>query len=326
MGEKPHRQHLLVRLASERAGLLEALLGLNESMLTGRPVHDDWCVKDILAHIAAWDRWEERTMRAILAGEEPDFAAVQDFAAANTAFVAAQRDSGLGEVLAELLAARSAWVAWIEGIPDEEFYRHRSYYGHAWTFSEVPLQVQWGHDAEHATQIRTWRRTAQPAKGLGCIPVMLAALQTAREELLAAAMLVPTGERISRLVCGDWTLKDVFGHIADWEWYGAAGIRQMADGCPPDPEPIGSIESWNRAHALARRDQSWDVIWDDLFAARRTLSTALEGMNEDSAQLRYGFPWGGEGTPFQWLGIFVEHDREHAHGLREACLAEGKAS
>ena len=325
MGDRLHRRHLMAQLASERAGLLEALLGLDEPMILERPVHDDWCVKDILAHVAAWDRWEERTMRAILGDEEPDFAAVQDFAATNAGFVAASRGSGLGEVLAELLTARSEWVAWLEGIPDEEFFRQRSFYGYTWTFSEVPLQIQWAHDAEHAVRIREWRKAAKLAKGLGCIAVMLAALQAAREELLAAAMLVPTGERTSRTVCGEWTLKDVFGHVADWEWYGAAGLGQMGDGCPPDPEPIGSIESWNCSHALKRHDQSWDVIWDDLFAARTALSTALEGLSEDSVQHRYAFPWGGEGTPLQWSGIFVEHDREHAHGLRKACVAEGRA-
>lgn len=74
MDDRPHRRYLMARLASERAGLLEALLGLNESMISERPLHDDWCVKDILAHIAAWDRWEERTMRAIFVEHDREHA------------------------------------------------------------------------------------------------------------------------------------------------------------------------------------------------------------------------------------------------------------
>jgi hypothetical protein len=97
-------------------------------------------------------------------------------------------------------------------------------------------------------------------------------------------------------------------------------MGQMANGIPPNPEPIGDFDSWNLTHAQARRDQHWDVIWDDLFASRRTLLAALEGTSEALTQRRFPFPWGEEGTAFQWLGVFVGHDREHARGLREAML------
>jgi hypothetical protein len=257
MDKASQRRHLLARLAAERGALLEGLLGLDEPTLVARPVFDDWSVKEILAHVAAWDRWEERTMRPMVAGETPDFSAVQDFAASNAAFVAPWRDRDLEEVLAELVAARSDWVAWLQSLSDEEFFRPRSYSGHPWTFSEVPLQVQWKHDAEHAAQVARWREAEKLKSLTGSRPVLLAALQAARDELLAAAALVPNMERTSRVVCGDWTLKDLLGHVADWEWYGVAGLRQMAAGQPPDPEPIDTIENWNQVHAEARREQSW---------------------------------------------------------------------
>jgi uncharacterized damage-inducible protein DinB len=145
---------------------------------------------------------------------------------------------------------------------------------------------------------------------------LLAALEAAREELLAAAALVPPEERTSRPVCGAWTLKDLLGHIADWEWYGVQGLRQMAAGQPPDPEPIDSIESWNQAHAEARRDQPWEVVWEDLHAARQAFLEVLEGMSQAAMTRSFPFAWGPKGTPYQWMGVFVRHDREHAQDLR----------
>jgi uncharacterized damage-inducible protein DinB len=161
------RRWLLDRLAAERAELLERVLGLDEEALTGGPVVGTWTVKDLLAHVAAWDRWEERTMRAMVAGEEPDFTAVQDMDAANAAWVTAWHDRGMDEVFVELRAAWADWVAWLESLPEEEFFRPRTYHGYDWTFSAVPLQVIWTHDAEHAAQIAAWRevqgRTEAPS-------------------------------------------------------------------------------------------------------------------------------------------------------------------
>jgi predicted RNase H-like HicB family nuclease/uncharacterized damage-inducible protein DinB len=152
-----YRAHLLAHLATERKRLLAQLEGLDERALTQTPVFEEWTVKDILAHIAAWDRWEDRAMRSMVAGEEPDFAAVQDIDGANAAFVAAWRDRSWSEVLEELHAARADWRSWLESLPLEEFFRPRSHGGYDWSFHTSPLPIQWQHDAEHAGQLAAWR-------------------------------------------------------------------------------------------------------------------------------------------------------------------------
>jgi len=312
-----YRRHLLARLAAESAGLLEQILDLDERTLTERTVHGDWTVKDILAHIAAWDRWEDRTMRCMAAGETPDLAAVQDFDASNASLVAEWRDRTLDEVLTELRAAGADWVGWLESLPKEEFFRSRSYEGWDWTFSAVPLRVQWKHDAHHAKRIADWRKARGSRGDTGCKAVLLAALAAAREELLAAVALVPIDERASRPVCGIWTLKDVLGHIADWELFGAEGLRQMAAGQAPQVEHIQDIDSWNRAHAEARHNQPWEVVWSDFQETRQGLLEVLEGMSQAGLSRFYPFPWGPDGTPYQWVHVYFDHDRTHARGLRD---------
>ena len=53
-------------------------------------------------------------MVSMLAGEQPDFAAVEDIDAFNATVVAEWRDRSLTEVLVELQDARATWLAWLE--------------------------------------------------------------------------------------------------------------------------------------------------------------------------------------------------------------------
>ena len=308
---------LLARLAAERAGLLEQLIGLDERTLTESPVFDDWTVKDLLAHIVAWDRWELREMKRMASREVPDLTAVRDVDAFNAAVVAAWRDRTLVEVLGESQDARAAWVAWLRVLPEEEFFQRRLFKGEDWSFPGC-VEVQWRHDAEHAAQIAAWRETEGLKGKTGPKAVLLAGLAAARDELLTAAALVSPEGRETRPVCGEWTLKDVLGHVADWEWLGVDGLRQMAAGHAPQVGHIEDIDAWNWAHVEARHSQPWEAVWTDFQAARQEFLEVLEGMTQAHLERSFPSPWGSEITPYRWVCVYLAHDREHAHGLKEA--------
>lgn len=321
------RHRLLARLAAERARLLWQLLGLDKKRLTRTPVFTDscWTVKDILAHVAAWDRWEHRKMAAMLAGEDPDVAAVEDVDAFNAAAVNAWRDRSLPEVLAELHDAREAWIAWLQDVPLEAFFASREHQGWDWAFPNC-LAVQWQHDAEHADQLAAWRKEIAVENDAGPKHVLLATLNAARDEFLASLDLIPPTQRTSRPVCGHWTLKDLVGHVADWEQVGVKGLRDMAAGRSPDVAHIPDIEAWNAEHAAAREDQTWETCWEDLHKTREQLLDVLQGMNQGKIDRTYLFPWGPQGTAYEWVRVFATHDREHAHDLRQAARTEGASS
>jgi uncharacterized damage-inducible protein DinB/predicted RNase H-like HicB family nuclease len=312
-----YRQRLLVRLTTERAGLLSALVGVGETALTEKQDFDEWTAKDVLAHIAAWDRWQHQTMKDIVDGKDPDFSAEQDPDAANAVFVANWRERSLAEVVQELQTARSDWLAWLESLPEEEFFKRRSYSGNDWSFDGQPVRIMWEHDAEHAKEIAA-RRESEGLKGSsGPKAVFLAALAAARKELLTAVSLVPEDERTTRPVEGEWTIQDVLGHIADWELFSVDGLRRMGADQPPDIERVADIQTWNEAHAEARRDQPWEQVWEDFSRARRELVDALEQMSQAQLARSWSFSW-GEGTVYEWAWVYLRHDREHAHGLRKA--------
>jgi hypothetical protein len=313
------RRLLMDRLAAERAELVWQILDADERTLSESPVFEqhDWTIKDLLAHIAAWDRWEHRTMVSLLTGEQPDFAAVGDIYAVNAAVVAKWRDRSLTEVLAELEDARTTWLTWLRQVAPEPFFQPRWFRDWDWAFPNC-MAVQWQHDAEHARHIAEWRENKALEGSSGSKAVLSAALDAARQGLLTAVALVPPEERNSRRVCGEWTVKDVVGHVADWGFVGVEGLRDMAAGRKPRCEHILDIESWNQAHAAERRYELWADAWADLQGVRERLASVLEGMSEEALARSYRFPWGPEGTAYQWVRVFVSHDREHAQDLRVA--------
>ena len=109
----------------------------------------------------------------------------------------------------------------------------------------------------------------------------------------------------------------MLGHVADWEWLGVEGLRHMAAGHAPQVERVTSIDAWNRNHAQARRDQSWETVWDDLHRAREGLLEVLDGMDQAALSRSFPSPWGSEVTPYSWVCVFVSHDREHAGDLKK---------
>ncbi|MGD2148649.1 MAG: DinB family protein [Anaerolineae bacterium] len=309
----------MARLASERAGLLWQLLDTDRPALSELPIYEgqNWTVKDVLAHIAAWDRWEHNTMVSMLAGQSPNLEAVQDLDAFNLNVTREWHHRPLLDVVAELQEARADWVSWVREVPLEAFFEARWFEGWDWSFPNC-LEVQWQHDVEHANEIAAWRKREGLKPTSGPQVLLSAALNAAREELLAAADLVAPGERTSRQVCGAWTLKDVLGHLADWEWEGVEGLRNMIAGQSPRVEHIADIDAWNHAHAQARRDQAWDDVWRDLQLVRGEFLDALGRMDEVRLAESFRFPWGRAGTAYQWTRVYVTHDREHAQDLRGA--------
>jgi hypothetical protein len=147
-------------LDGARRALLEQLQGLSEETLSNDIVFGDWTIKDLLAHIAFWDRWELKQMRRMLRGGAPPRLTGKSINQLNAEAVARWRSRSVGEVLKELDDARSAWVAWLRRLSDEQFLADRTFSGQNWSFSNC-IDVQLRHDSEHVQQIAAWRATRE---------------------------------------------------------------------------------------------------------------------------------------------------------------------
>ncbi|MEA3334706.1 MAG: DinB family protein [Chloroflexota bacterium] len=313
----------LAQLQAERADLLAQLVHLDEFTLCEELVTHQQTIKELLGHVAFWDRWVLETVRAIQAGQDPDLSLLQDVAAVNPKVAAASRAMSLNAVLADLTEARASLMAWLSVLPDDAFFATRMAGDQDISFPGL-IRFQWQHDAEHAGHIAAWRETAQPPRQPGPKVVLVAALQAARQGLLTTASLLPVDLRTTYPVTDQWTLKDLLGHVADWEWWVVDAVSQIAAGEPPKVEAFTSIQAWNDTHAALRVDHTWERAYGDLKKGRMALDSVLETMSQDQLEQRFPASWTEREIPaYLWLSVvLLDHDLEHTHDLLASALKQ----
>jgi uncharacterized damage-inducible protein DinB/predicted RNase H-like HicB family nuclease len=304
-GEMAYCFRLMVH---SRIDLLTLVHALPDQVLDWQPSSDEFGVRSLLRHVGNAEEWY---VSRIVPPETLPSEWEHDEDLPVFEFLEIERRTAL-ERLQQLTRTERTKV----------FYptRWTDHPEEPWTARKV-LRRFLEHEREHTVQAREillawWEAEGRKAK-TGSKEVLLAVLSAARERLLRAAAWLPVEERESRCICGEWTLKDVLGHVCDWEWVGVEGLRCMAAGQLPQVERIESIDAWNQVHYKTRCGQPWEEVWDDFHVAREALVGVLSDMAQDDLARSFGFPWRQEGTAYQWVGVYVMHDWEHALDLRE---------
>ncbi len=322
------RLRLLARLAAERANLLRQLRGLDEAALTTSPIGGEWTAKDILAHLGMWDAFHTERMSLVLNGRInaiKELGGQPESEDRNAEIHAFCQTLSLEQALAICLKERGGFLATLSRTPDELLLRKLTF---AWGWQTQMRQwVEWRyeHDAEHAKSFAAWRKTLsrEQKMQIGPFCILRALLKATRKEFIAIAKLVPTAERETRPVCGHWALKDVVGHITDWERVGVAGLRQLAAGQTPEFDPpITDFEAWNANHAAVRREQTWETVWHDFTETRRELMALVDGMADEGWKRPFAAPWNAQINGYIWTLIWADHEHEHAADVRQALNGE----
>ena len=310
---------MLALMAGERAGLLWLLLGVDEETLAARPIFDSYSVRDLLAHIAAWDELYARRAALVLAGKSEAIARV-DLHDRNAMLKARHASWSLKEAIDACEEGRRQFIETLARIPDDRLHRPVDL---LWGDS-VPMR-QWiiwraRHDAGHAEDVRYWWHEHAFRPVAGPKDLLLAALRASRMEMEALVDLVPEAERATRLISDEWTVKDVLGHVTDWEAYCISCIEA---GRPLSQAYEGDGQRWNEAHAAIRQNQPWQQVWNDYHVVRQQLLALLGAMTQEEMEAPMENPWGAHGSPYGWGHSYLAHEREHATGLRERLLIGG---
>ena len=323
------RRHLLARLAAERVTFLRAYVSLNEETLTTIPVVEQWTAKDLLAYVGVWDTFQVERMSLVLAGRTDEVEQVggeAGMAARNAELYERYRDVPLEQALAIGLKERSGFLAMLARIPDVELHRELEFPWGWRTPMALWAELRHRHDAEHAGHLSQWRETLpqDSRRRVGPRYLLRAYLKAARQEFLTAAALVPEAERDSRPVCGVWTLKDLVGHLTDWEKVGVDGLQQLVAGVTPEfDEPIPDFDSFNARNAAVHRHQPWEQVWADFEATRRTLLDLFDQLTDDQLQCTFVAPWGRPLNGYVWMLVWPGHEQEHAIDLRGSLQLPG---
>lgn len=145
----------LLRQADDDLGALKrALVGLSDHAMR-QPLLGVWGAREILAHIAGWQREMIPVLERVARGEKPipDGVSYEDIDGWNARHVAARRGLTVEGIRAELDASHRDFAAAARAVPEARFAPDK-------TATRVVDLNGPHHYREHTAQIRAWRRQA----------------------------------------------------------------------------------------------------------------------------------------------------------------------
>jgi hypothetical protein len=155
------RQELVQITQASRRALEDQLVGLGDAQLTEPALDDGWSVKDVLAHVSAWERMFIGWIEALMRGEKPDrpeFFSQEWTDTVNARVYKENRERSLADVRAESQQSYEAILAFINRMSDEDLFDPQRF---TWTNGrEIAPWLRANADEhydEHREQIAAWR-------------------------------------------------------------------------------------------------------------------------------------------------------------------------
>lgn len=149
------REEGLKQLRAQRERLLAAIAELSDEERTAQPVVGDWSVRDILAHVLAWEEEAAKRLKHMAKGTPERIKWVPPGKVDEWNAKAREKrlDMSLTDVLAGLARRRQEISRLLRSLPEEALGDR----------AKVPLSVwlpncTYKHEEEHAAQIEAWRR------------------------------------------------------------------------------------------------------------------------------------------------------------------------
>lgn len=318
----PRRAALLARLAAERAHLFSLLEGLDEATLTHAPVVESWTAAGLLAHLAYWDASFADRLAKVADGRRDEIHPLDSASRdARNAEHQAQLDGlSFPQAVAIAQKERRTLLAALDQLPDNLLFGRLRLDGGRRVSPYTLVRWRYRHDAEHDADLARWRRgfpSNDPSLRVIHSALLRPLLGLARRELLALAALLPPAERESRPLTGAWTLKQIVGHLADYERLGVLALRALAAGREPDyGTRIDNFDAFNEARGAAWAATTWDEAWATAVATRRALLHLFETLPDEALVRPYPAPWPATTTACGYLLDMAQHEREHADHLR----------
>ena len=126
------------------------------------------------------------------------------------------------------------------------------------------------------------------------------------------------GEQFRQRVTGEWTVKDVLGHIAA---YLEVERLALAAGVGRGREPavyFDHFEPWNRQQYELRKDRTPGRIVAELQENSARYLALVKSLHEEDLIKQIRFPWDEKGTVHELIVEGLDHRREHREELAAA--------
>jgi uncharacterized damage-inducible protein DinB len=115
------QEDALNQIGDSRQALLKAIEGLDDRLMMEQPVEDNWTIKDLLAHIIAWDEICLAPMRRFSQGQPFEPEIVDDVNIWNKPQVERRQRQPMESILRELTRIRLELLAAIQRLEDVQW-------------------------------------------------------------------------------------------------------------------------------------------------------------------------------------------------------------
>ena len=150
------KEELIEKIEKSYSEWEDVLAEVGDSRMAQRGVADDWSVKDLVAHLAAWQQRVLDRMDADTTGN-PAESLGQTVDEINVALYERNRDRPLHDVLAQARDTYDRFLTRVRSLSEEQIFKP----GH-FTFTEDDALYEWiagntfEHYEEHTASVRTW--------------------------------------------------------------------------------------------------------------------------------------------------------------------------
>jgi uncharacterized damage-inducible protein DinB len=295
-----------------RSKLLQAIEGLSQRELTQVPVYQDWTIKDVLAHVIGWDQRVLKTLPLMLQNRASEVASVE-VDAYNQESVAAWRDKPWVEVLATAKSIHRQVLDIIVSLDHKEIDLRRERHGRTITIRSYVIDIMTEHDREHAAEIEQWRKSLEQQLDPVAIKAELVELRT---QFLALVVGVNPAAASQKNVLGQWSIKDVVGHVVDWEWLMLKAARHIYDPSLPVVGPVS--DDWNEMMVAKRGPNSWQHELKALTEVQQAVEMFIAQLKPGDWALRGPYPWPDDrGSLAELISHISGHYADHLPELAQ---------
>jgi hypothetical protein len=160
-----NKREFIDTMRKEQTGWEALLAEAGAARMTLPGAAGDWCLKDVVAHVSAYEKWLIDLFAAVKCGELPAPSVLNDpdLDRRNAVVYVVNKDRLVADVLAESRQVFAQLISALEALPAEEFINEKTTAWYIEPFWKEPLPLweavagdSYGHYHEHIPSIRAW--------------------------------------------------------------------------------------------------------------------------------------------------------------------------
>ena len=155
-----NKNELIDTLNQSRADLLAAIEGLDDEAMLEPALANGWSLKDLLAHLTAWEAQLVTLLYQVAHGQTPTTIHFRQASTeeTNARWEAENRARPLEQVLSDFRAIHAQTIRRLEPFSEADLFEPGRYaWARDYALYEWVASDSYGHERDHLEEVRAWR-------------------------------------------------------------------------------------------------------------------------------------------------------------------------